>query len=70
MHGTLYKAHRVTGFTLLEALVVMALLGVLLSLAAPALSSLRQQHRLQAEAQGFSTAWCWRAARPCAASKR
>lgn len=53
MHGTLYKAHRVTGFTLLEALVVMALLGVLLSLAAPALSSLRQQHRLQAEAQGF-----------------
>lgn len=41
------------GFTLLEALVVMALLGVMVSLAAPGLSALRLQHRLQAEAEGL-----------------
>lgn len=41
------------GFTLLETLVVMALLGVMLSLAAPAMSSLHQQHRLQAQAEGL-----------------
>ena len=44
---------RAAGFTLLEALVVMALLGVMLSLAAPAMSALRLQHRLQAEAEGL-----------------
>ena len=44
---------RAAGFTLLEALVVMALLGVMVSLAAPALSALRLQHRLQAEAEGL-----------------
>ena len=44
---------RAAGFTLLEALVVMALLGVMVSLAAPAMSALRLQHRLQAEAEGL-----------------
>lgn len=53
MHATQHKGRQAPGWTLLEALVVMALLGVLLSLAAPALSSLRQQHRLQAQAQAF-----------------
>lgn len=41
------------GFTLLEALVVLALLGVLVGLAAPALSDLRARHQLQAQAEGF-----------------
>lgn len=41
------------GFTLLEALVVLALLGILLSLAAPAMSRLQGGHRLQAQAEGF-----------------
>ncbi len=44
---------RAAGFTLLEALVVMALLGVMVSLAAPAMTALRLQHRLQAEAEGL-----------------
>jgi type IV fimbrial biogenesis protein FimT len=44
---------RTAGFTLLEALVVMALLGLLVSLAVPAMTALRQQHRLQAQAEGF-----------------
>jgi type IV fimbrial biogenesis protein FimT len=44
---------RTAGFTLLEALVVMALLGLMVSLAAPAMSALRQQHQLQAQAEGF-----------------
>ena len=41
------------GFTLLEALVVMALLGILLSLAAPAMGDLQAKYRLQAQAEGF-----------------
>lgn len=41
------------GFTLLEALVVMALLGLLLSLAAPSMMALRRQHQLQAQAEGL-----------------
>ncbi len=41
------------GFTLLEALVVLALLGILVSLAAPAMSRLQAAHQLQAQAQGF-----------------
>ena len=47
------KSPEAGGFTLLEALVVMALLGVMVSLAAPAMSALRQQHQLQAEAEGL-----------------
>lgn len=39
------------GFTLLEVLVVVALLGVLASLAAPSMSALRRQHLLQAQAE-------------------
>lgn len=39
------------GFTLLEALVVLALLGVLLALAAPGLSNLRQKHQMQSHAE-------------------
>ena len=41
------------GFTLLETLVVLALLGILLSLAVPAVSDLRSRHLVQAQAEGF-----------------
>ncbi len=44
---------RCAGFTLLEALVVMAVLGILLTLAVPAVSALRQQHQMQAQAEGL-----------------
>jgi type IV fimbrial biogenesis protein FimT len=39
------------GFTLLEALVVLALLAVLLSLAAPSLQGLRHKHQMQSQAE-------------------
>lgn len=39
------------GFTLLESLVVLALLAVLLSLAAPSLQGLRQKHQMQSHAE-------------------
>ena len=39
------------GFTLLEALLVLALLAVLLSLAAPSLQGLRQKHQMQSQAE-------------------
>lgn len=39
------------GFTLLEALVVLALLGVLLALAAPDLSHLHRSHQMQSQAE-------------------
>jgi type IV fimbrial biogenesis protein FimT len=42
-----------SGFTLLEALVVMALLGILVSMAVPALSGLRARYQLQAQAEGL-----------------
>lgn len=41
------------GVTLLEALVVLALLGILVGLAAPALSDLRARHQLQGQAEGL-----------------
>jgi type IV fimbrial biogenesis protein FimT len=41
------------GFTLLEALVVLALMGILVALAAPALSDLRVRHQLQAQAEAL-----------------
>ena len=41
------------GFTLLEALVVVALLAILVAMGAPAMSALRQRHQLQAQAEGF-----------------
>lgn len=41
------------GFTLLEALVVLALLGILVGMAAPAMSDLRLKHQLQSQAEGF-----------------
>ena len=44
---------RAAGVPLLEALVVMGMLGVMVSLAAPAMSALGLQHRLQAEAEGL-----------------
>ena len=44
---------RLWGFTLLEALVVLALVAVLASLAAPAMSRLLQQHRMQAKAEAL-----------------
>ena len=39
------------GFTLLEVLVVLALLAVLLSLAAPSFIGLRQKHQMQSQAE-------------------
>ena len=39
------------GFTLLEALVVLALLSVLLSLAAPSFQGLRHKHQMQSQAE-------------------
>ena len=41
------------GFTLLEALVAMALLGILVSLAAPAMSGLRARQQLQGQGAAF-----------------
>ena len=41
---------RPEGFTLLEALVVLLLLGILVALAAPAMSDLQARHRLHAQA--------------------
>lgn len=43
------------GFTLLEALVVLALLAVLLSVAVPNLQSLRHQHQMQSHAEQFQS---------------
>ncbi len=42
---------RPNGFTLLEALVVLALLAALVALAAPSLSGLRQKHQMQSQAE-------------------
>ncbi len=53
MNRPVGKSPRAVGFTLLEVLVVMALLGLMVSLAAPAMSALRQQHQLQAQAEGL-----------------
>ena len=39
------------GFTLLEALVVLALMAALVALAAPSLSGLRQKHQMQSQAE-------------------
>jgi type IV fimbrial biogenesis protein FimT len=41
------------GVSLLEALVVMALLGILAAIGAPALSDLRARHQLQGAAEGL-----------------
>ena len=53
MHDPLVKFPQAAGFTLTEALVVMALLGLMASLGAPAMMSLRQQHQLQAQAEAL-----------------
>lgn len=50
-HGSL--AVRRSGFTLLEALVVLAVLSVLLGLAVPGVAALRERQQLQAEAEDF-----------------
>jgi type IV fimbrial biogenesis protein FimT len=44
---------KLQGLTLLEALVVMAVLAVLLSLAAPAMTGMRARHQLQSQAEAF-----------------
>lgn len=41
------------GFTLLEALVVVAVLGILVGLTAPAMTGMRARHQLQAQAESF-----------------
>jgi len=44
---------RAGGFTLLEALVVLAVVGVLVALAAPSVSGMRARHQLHAQAEGL-----------------
>lgn len=48
-----HSAQALQGFSLLEALVVLALLGVLMAIAVPSMSDLRQQHQLQSRAEAF-----------------
>lgn len=51
MTGYAHRKHR--GFTLLEALVVLALLGILSALAAPSYTGMRQRHQMQSQAEQF-----------------
>lgn len=53
------RRHGLAGFGLLELLVVLAVLGVLLTLAAPGLAGLREQHRLQAQAEDLLSTLQW-----------
>ncbi|MEY4733591.1 MAG: Type secretion system protein precursor [Pseudomonadota bacterium] len=48
-----WPSHGERGFTLLEALVVLAVVAILVSLAAPSLSSFRQQNQLQSVAESL-----------------
>lgn len=43
----------VSGFTLLEVLLVFSVLGILMAVAVPTVSQLRQNHQLQAKAEAF-----------------
>lgn len=47
------------GWSLLELLTVLSVLGVLLVLAAPGLAGLREQHRLQAQAEELLSVLQW-----------
>lgn len=49
----LYGRGKAGGFTLLETLMVLALLGILVAMAAPAMSDMRERHQLQAHAEGL-----------------
>jgi type IV fimbrial biogenesis protein FimT len=46
-----HRHPRHLGFTLLEALLVLVLLGILLSVVAPSMSVFRQQHQMQSQAE-------------------
>lgn len=48
-----YAHRKQRGFTLLEALVVLTLLGILSALAAPSYSGMRQRHQMQSHAEQF-----------------
>lgn len=45
--------HSGMGFTLLEAMVVIAVLGILVGLTTPAMTGLRARHQLQGQAESF-----------------
>lgn len=51
--GARSKSTGSSGFTLVEALVVLAVLAVLLGLAVPGLTGLRERQQLQAQAEDF-----------------
>jgi type IV fimbrial biogenesis protein FimT len=53
LRGESRPSDRDGGFTLLEALVVLALIGVLAALAAPSVTGMRDRHQLQAQAEGL-----------------
>lgn len=50
---TMSSRQKASGFTLLEALMVLVLLGLLTALAAPSFTGMRQRHQMQSRAEQF-----------------